>query len=568
MKIYSATIRDDEPGLWSREVYYARQQRRFILLTVLVLILPLLVIGWASSHYYKQSWLQHTRSELSALAESRREIIDLFLANQENQLAALGELYDAQYLQQPENLQRIFTALARGGVIVDLGVVGLDGRHLAYAGPYGRELADRNYRRAEWFQDVLDHGRHVSDVFRGYRGEPHFVVAVADSDSQCILRATIDSDLFNALLAGVPVGPGGEVLIINRQGQVQAPVARTVDVEEETGYLADLWTAAPQTVLEEEREVIYAVVPLEEADWLLVLKTDVASSLADFYQARNLGILIVIVVAVIILTAAVWLVRTMMAGIERADAERMVLNNRIREMEKMALMGRLAAGVAHEINNPLQLIGDQTGWMDELLGEEDPARIKHLDEYRQAVVRIRRQVTQASSITRRLLGLSRSGEEEMQRLVSVELNPLVQDTISFLANEAKKRGIEIHAELAADLPLVRTDTAQFQQVLLNILNNAIDAVEQDGTVTVNTGFADGWLRVMVADTGPGLLPEVAARIFDPFFTTKGPGKGTGLGLSLSRNIIQRLGGDIEAANREDGGAVFTIKLPTAVEPGP
>jgi two-component system NtrC family sensor kinase len=249
----------------------------------------------------------------------------------------------------------------------------------------------------------------------------------------------------------------------------------------------------------------------------------------------------------------------MMDRIEVADKERMLLNNRVREVDKMALVGRLAASVAHEVNNPLQIIGDQAGWISELLDEEDRQQLKNYDEYKASVQKIRQHVGRASTITHRLLGFSRSREFRRE---AQDINTLLKDTVSFLENEAKHHRITLRQNLQEPLPRVMTDPTQLQQVFLNIVNNAIDAIGDDGAITIQTRAQEGRVLVEFADSGPGLPPEYLLKIFDPFFTTKRADKGTGLGLSISRNIMQRLGGDIQAENGKQGGCRFTVSLPT------
>lgn len=564
MKIYSATISSEALKVRSRESYYARQKRLFILLVVLVSVLPLFLIGLASKQYYRQSWMQQTSVDLKGSAESRKEIIDRFLANQEDLLASLIELYGVQGLSKQEELEKVFPAVNRSGVLVDLGVIDAHGKHLAYVGPYRSQLAGKNYRDAAWFLETMRAGRYVSDVFSGYRGEPHFVVAVTDSNRSWILRATINSALFNALLASTEVGPDGDAFIINRKGELQTVSRGTgAAAKEQTGAaiakdeLAD-FAAEPGTTVHEHQNFLYVTTWVNEKGWLLILKTNINSSLAPFYRAWNLGLLSIIIASICILVVTTLLVRSMMDRIELADKERMMLNNRVREVDKMALVGRLAASVAHEVNNPLQIIGDQAGWISELLEEEDRQQLKNYDEYQASVGKIRQHVSRASTITHRLLGFSRSRE---YKRVAQDINTLLQDTVSFLENEAKHHRITLRLNLQERLPKVMTDPSQLQQVFLNIVNNAIDAIGDDGTITLQTSFDDERLLVEFADSGPGLPPEHLQKIFDPFFTTKKADKGTGLGLSISKNIIQRLGGDIQAENGKQGGCRFTVSLP-------
>ncbi|TAN38760.1 MAG: sensor histidine kinase [Nitrospirae bacterium] len=556
MKIYTGTISMKDLKLKSSGTYYARQKQLFVLVVIIVSVLPLLIISWTASHYYKKSWLEKTSAELAGLVDSRKEIIDLFLDNQENMLFSFVKLYSVDHLSDQKNLEKLFLAMDRSGVMVDLGVIDSKGKHLAYTGPYQRQLTGKNYSEAAWFIEVMRSGRYISDVFTGYRNEPHFVVAVADPGKTWILRATINSELFNSLLASAGVGPGGDAYIINRAGEFQTPSLlgeKALSAVERTQV-----TAKDKALVRITDKYIYAAAPINNGDWTLVLKTDINTSLSEFYLARRRDILIILFASLIILVVSTLIVRSMVNKIEDADKKRMALNNRMLQVEKMALVGRLAASVAHEINNPLQIITNQAGWVDELLEEEDQGLLKNIDEYRDSIKKIRENVKRAGVITRRLLGFSRANDFEK---TETDINHLIEETAALLANEASAHRITFRYFLEQGLTRVVTDASQLQQVFLNILDNAIDAIGQDGTISITTRINGNQLVAEFKDTGPGLSPDAIKKLFDPFYTTKEIGKGTGLGLSISFSIMQRLGGDIKAENGKEGGSVFTVMLP-------
>ncbi|MGV1100690.1 sensor histidine kinase [Thiovibrio sp. JS02] len=556
MKIYSATIPGAALKVRSREAYYAGQKQLFAVAVILVAIIPLVFISWTASRFYQNSWQDKTSAELKSLAASRREIVDLFLASQENLLAGLVELYDLAWLSSPDNLGKIFKAMNHNSVIIDLGLIGKDGTHLNYTGPYAADLKNKNYAEAPWFAEVMQSGRYVSDVFSGYRGVPHFIVAVTDPSRSWILRATINSELFNALLASAEVGPGGDAFILNRKGELQTP--SRLGITHLPAEEKPLLSAGGGPTIHHAPGYLYAVAGMQNNDWLLVLKTDINSSLADFYRARNRDNLIIGAAAILILAVATTLARSLLNRVEGADRQRMQLYDRIRHSEKMALIGRMAASVAHEINNPLQIIGDQAGWLDELLAEENQTELKNKEEYLASLQKIRSQVKRASTITHRLLGFSRSTEGLK---TATGINALLEDTVSFLENEARKHRITIRRNLDPALPAIVTDSTQLQQVFLNILNNAFDAIGKDGAVTISTSHTAEQIRVEIADSGPGLPSEALEKVFEPFFTTKQAGSGTGIGLSISYSIVERLAGTIEARNGRAGGCVFSVNLP-------
>ena len=230
---------------------------------------------------------------------------------------------------------------------------------------------------------------------------------------------------------------------------------------------------------------------------------------------------------------------------ERADLER-----RLVQADKLSSIGLLAAGVAHEVNTPLAVISTYAQMLTkQVAGDEQTARM--LDK-------IAKQTFRASEIVNSLLNFSRTSTTEVAR---VDLNRVIQETVSLLEHQLAKAGIQLKLGLASPLGCVDGNAGKLQQVLLNIIINARDSMEPGGILEI-TSFNDGALvGVDVADTGHGIAPEHLARIYDPFFTTKGAKKGTGLGLSVTYGIIQEHGGTIEVFSRPQGGSRFRIELP-------
>jgi two-component system NtrC family sensor kinase len=157
-----------------------------------------------------------------------------------------------------------------------------------------------------------------------------------------------------------------------------------------------------------------------------------------------------------------------------------------------------------------------------------------------------------------MLGFARRMEP---RLDDVDVNGIINQTLELLKNHARINNIEIRKDLQSDLPVIASDQSQLQQVLLNLLNNAIDAIGKDGVIDLTTVSDNRTIEISIKDSGSGIPAAVQRRIFDPFFTTKGPGRGTGLGLSISYGIIEKMGGTLTFTSGENEGTTFVIRLP-------
>ncbi len=246
--------------------------------------------------------------------------------------------------------------------------------------------------------------------------------------------------------------------------------------------------------------------------------------------------------------------RDMVAAMGR---RREAAQNRLLQSERQASVGRLAAGVAHEINNPLTGVLTYTHM---LLRRKDIA-----DDIRSDLETIAQSTERVRAIVKGLLDFSRQTKLDRE---PTDVNRLVRSTISVMENQALVRGLGIQFKRGENLPMLTLDRSQFQSVLLNIIINALDATEPGGDITVSTGISlsasdpgKRGVEVAIADTGCGIPPEHLDKLFDPFFSTKEVGQGTGLGLAVSYGIVQRHGGTIRVQSEVGRGSTFTIWLP-------
>jgi len=241
-------------------------------------------------------------------------------------------------------------------------------------------------------------------------------------------------------------------------------------------------------------------------------------------------------------------------GIARDITDTKKLEQRIRNSEKLASVGKLAAGVAHEINNPL---GGILNCLYNLRkGVLSAAR---QDEY---VTSIEDGLRRVQKIVRQLLDFSQQHEPEFS---PANINEVVERVLVLTEHALAAKKIGLEKELQQDLPPLMVDRHMMEQVLMNLILNAIQATKDGGTITIRTQAQDGDCEVAVEDTGCGIPPHVLPHIFDPFFTTKGTGEGTGLGLSVSLGIVERHGGRIFVESEVGKGSVFTVCLPLSGE---
>jgi signal transduction histidine kinase len=241
----------------------------------------------------------------------------------------------------------------------------------------------------------------------------------------------------------------------------------------------------------------------------------------------------------------------MVDHLKKSREEQGKMAAKLQQADKLASIGQLAAGVAHEINNPLSVV---LGYTKLLMKDIADARV------REDLGTIHENATICKEIVEDLLSFSR---QKKARSVPADVNDAVESAVSTLEAFCAEKNISLIRNYAASIPLIAMDIDKMKQVYKNILQNACQAIGARGTITVSTRFDDEvkMAAISFADTGCGIPEQIQGRIFEPFFTTKEPGKGTGLGLAVSYGIVSEHNGEITVDSRKGGGAVFTVWLP-------
>ena len=544
---------------------YANLQRKIIFITLLVSFLPLISLGVTIYYQFAQMYRDKIEEQIKYRARSQSNAIELFLKERTAILLAMADTYTFDYLAGEDNLEKVFQIMNhRVGGFIDLGLINSAGRHVAYVGPYN--LLGLNYYSQPWFGEVESKGVYISDVFMGYRKMPHFIIAVQrqENNRRWILRATIDSDVFEGLVRAAQVGKTGDGFIINKDGFYQTHLRFNGEILSKSNLDPTVFgegTTVLEKVNREGKRVLYAGSWLKKHSWLLVISQDVSEEMTKLFKTKRMEIVIVVSGCLLVILTTIFTTRLTVRHLEIADRKMNELNAQLVHTDKLAALGKMAAGVAHEINNPLAVIAEKTGWMEDLLTEEEFQESRHLEEYKKSLRKIEEHVERARKVTHGMLGFARRMEPHQE---DVDINEVLQETITFLESYARTNNIAIEKELGADLPIIASGHAQLQQVFLNLITNAIDEIGKDGSVYVSSRRINSEIAVSVRDNGQGIPKEYQARVFEPFFTTKPAGKGTGLGLSVTYNIVQSLKGTITVESEVGKGTTFTVRLPIVV----
>ena len=551
--------------------FYRSLRRNILVVIVLVSFAPLVLVTGLVGYYFHTSYRSKVLAHLVELVEKHKQTIDSFLYERLSGVALIARTFDFEQLSNEMFLREKLSILREeyGGIFVDLGLVSDQGIQIAYAGPF--ELRRALYSEADWFKKAMQSQVFISDVFMGLRGMPHFIVAVKRTygSREWILRATIDFVAFNSLVESTRIGTTGSAFIVNKQGEFQTKPRLEKFVQKDliiqtlsSRYLEErvaVWEQGDAS----GRKFLYVMTPLKNGEWILVYQQDEDDAFADLYRARRWAFAIVLLGGLGIVATSLALSGRLVQRIEMADREKEMMNEQVIEAGKLASVGELAAGIAHEINNPVAIMVEEAGWIEDLLEDEELGSSANLEEFRRAVRQIQTQGRRCKEITHKLLSFARKTDPKVKE---VNLNEVIQEIASLCEQRARFSNVRMELNLDPALPLVCASPSEMQQVFLNLINNALDAMEKTGgKIEITTRIDGDKMVVDVADTGPGIPQANLGRIFDPFFTTKPVGKGTGLGLSICFGIIQKMGGEIGVQSAVGVGTVFHIRLPIPKE---
>jgi len=538
---------------------YRILRRNIVILMVLITIIPLFVMTIINQYEYQRSIKTEIVNPLRILASKTKHSFELFLEERLAIVNSISSLYSYEDFSDQKNLSRIFRVLTKEYCcLVDLGLIGSEGIQLSYTGPY--DLLGKDYSQQSWFKEVLVKGVYISDVFMGYRQFPHIAIAVLrrTEERTWILRATIDTSKFDELISSMGLSPESDAFLINRKGFLQTAsrfYGKVLDSFPMSFPRGNYGAIVVEETDPQGREMLVTYAPFVKSDFVIVLVKLRSNVLRSWYVFRSKMLFIFILSVVTIVLIVFKLTNTVVQRVKEADERRELAFREVQHTHKLSSIGRLAAGVAHEINNPMAIINEKAGLMKDLV--EHDAQFRGKEKFLGLTDSILKSVERCKSITHRLLGFAKRMEVQLEIL---DLNQLIQETLDFLKTEALYRNIVLRLLLADNLPRVSSDRGQLQQVFLNIFSNAFAAVEDKGEITITSWEEDSdTVGVSVQDNGCGMPEETVRRVFEPFFTTKKQ-RGTGLGLAITYGIVKKMGGDIKVDSKEGEGTTFAVYL--------
>jgi two-component system NtrC family sensor kinase len=554
--------------------HYSSLRKNILTIMIAVPLIPFLLILGVGYYYFKTSIETGSIASMKRIVEDHCQMIETFLHERKADLRMVCDSFTFKELETPEKVQSVFNNLQKGSsAFVDLGVFNGEGVHVAYYGPY--QLTGRVYGETEWFKEVIKNGYYISDVFLGYRKIPHFIIAVLkeEQNAKWVIRATIDTLTFNDLVKKVRIGKTGESYILNREKIFQTErrsggnlMNKDSDDIEYPEYHNGIKTFLGKDSVGEK--YLYATTWLKGGDWLLVVRQMKEDAFKSLRAAAYLIILITVLGGAIITVTAFYLTDRIIRRMEQADADKEILSGQLIRATQLAELGEMAAGFAHEINNPLQIINNEQALMLDILSEmKEKGELKETDlfsELKESVEEIHTQIGRSTRITQAILKFGRKSDSILR---DIKLRDFINEAVSMVEQKASVHGIKIFRHIPEDCPSIKGDPAQLHQVFLNLFNNAIDAIierygSNGGKIEINAERGEnGRLEISIEDNGIGVTPENMKKIFSPFFTTKPIGKGTGLGLSVCYGIINDMGGEMKVKSVREEGTVFFITFP-------
>ena len=547
---------------------YTRQtiKRNFFAAMLLAPFVPVVLALGAGGYLFWSHARQVTLDRLALLSSHYVSVLDSHI---EDCLGDL-ELVGVEVVDGAPGVRGTLARLRRKHPeIVGAALLAQDGTMLAYAGPSVYKGA--HITPGLWLEEALERGASVGDVAAGQLGLPHFALSrrIALNERPVVLRVSLNPEVFASILTDVRAD-GVDVFLVNREGQVVAGKGGQV-LTRDRGLLGPVFPdRIGQAFRDPESGTAFASGVMGHGGWILAVREQ-SSSVSGLTRSALFFVgLSALFGGVVVFLSSLYLSGHVEKMLQYRDEEREKLREQLYRAGRLAEIGEMAAGFAHEINNPLQNMKSDQAYMEMLLKDfrgriqGDPGFDSDVEELMASLGQFRVQIDRCARITHSILNFGRAGAAEERY---IDLAKFLPEVATMVRKKAELANIALKLDLATERLVVNVDAGRLQQVLLNLLNNAMYAVAEasDGRTgeIVLSCFPEGTdkVRVAIADNGVGIDPEQSKIIFTPFFTTKPAGSGTGLGLSLCHGLVDGMKGVLDFTSVKGQGSTFFIILP-------
>ncbi|UCE54080.1 MAG: two-component sensor histidine kinase [Desulfobacterales bacterium] len=553
---------DIATGPYKHHFNFRRIWKRAILATATVALVPLII--WAVAGYKLN--LDTIESELvlrtSQLMSNSWRSVSLFLSERRSVLDFIAHDNNFETLNDPSRLAAMLDNLnKRFGGFTDLGVIDSKGIQRTHVGSH--QLKGLDYNNQPWFREVLKRGVYISELVLGFRNEPHLDFAVKRNlpdGSFFVLRAALKPRQLNELIVQLEVGEKEDLFIINREGVLQTPSRYYGPVLRKIPMAVPEYSSK-ERVLEskndQNEQIVIGCAYIPETPFILMIVNQKGDLIQPWYKTRWAFTFILATSILLILLVTLGVATHLVDQIHDADQERVDTLHQVEYANKMVSLGRLASGVAHEINNPLAIINEKVGHIRDIFTmtetyAKDPKLISLVESVLSTVHR-------CGTVTKRLLNFARHLNVSIQ---TINLSEIINEVKSVLAKEAEFRCITVGVAVSDNIPPFESDRGKLEQIFFNLFNNAIGAMNDGGHLEIRAKREDlDFISVTFSDNGRGIPESDLKHIFKPFFYSKTGESGTGLGLSVTYALVQEIGGTISVQSQLGKGTCFNIRIP-------
>ncbi len=554
--------KDVTAGPYKHHFDFLRIWKRAILVTASVALVPLII--WALSGY--RLTMGTIESELvlrtSQLVSNSWRSVSLFLTERRSVLDFIAHDNGLETLKDPARLADILENLnKRFGGFIDLGVINSSGKQISHAGSHQTESLD--YNRQHWYREVLKRGVYISELVMGPLNEPFVDFAVkrelADG-SFFVLHARLKPEQLTESIAHIDVGAEGDLFIISRNGVLQTPSRYHGPVFNKISIAVPEYSARTrviESINDKKDRILIGYAHIPDTPYILMMIQKQSERIQPWYKTTwaFTGILAASIILILLVTLGV--ATNLVNQIHAADQERVDTLHQVEYASKMVSLGRLASGVAHEINNPLAIINEKAGHIKDIFTltetyAKDPKLINLVDSVISTVQR-------CAAVTRGMLNFARHLNLSVQ---TIDLKEIIDEVKSVLSKEAELRSITVGVTVSEDIPPFESDRGKLEQVFFNLFNSAIGAMSDGGHLEITARRKNkDYISVAFTDNGRGIPESDLKHIFEPFYYAKTGHSGTGLGLAVTYALVQEIGGTISVQSSPGRETCFDISIP-------